>query len=135
MVHLSILLVCICTLSLDINCLNTLLNNFLCAFLHLSMSINALLVWSLFDIICLSTLLNSFLCVSLLILALLFSMCTLLIDIKLLILASINFLCIFLILSDITTGLVLHISLLLFIILLICIFKKLIKLVGLLVTF
>ena len=135
MVYLSILLVCICTLSLDINCLNTLLNNFLCAFLHLSMSINALLVWLLFDIICLSTLLNSFLCVSLLILALLFSMCTLLIDIKLLILASINFLCIFLILSDITTGLVLHISLLLFIIFLICIFKKLIKLVGLLVTF
>ena len=130
MVYLSILLVCICTLSLDINCLNTLLNNFLCAFLHLSMSINALLVWLLLDIICLSTLLNSFLCVSLLIVALLFSMCTLLIDIKLLILASINFLCIFLILSDITTGLVLHISLLLFIIFLICIFKKLIRLVG-----
>ena len=99
------------------------------------MSINALLVCLLLDIICLSTLLNSFLRVSLLILALLFSMCTLLIDIKLLILASINFLCIFLILSDITTGLVLHISLLLFIILLICIFKKLIRLVGVLVTF
>ena len=61
---------CICTLSIDISSLSTILNSSLCTFLHLS-SLNTLLFCVctlLAGIVSLSTSLNNFVCVFLLLL-------------------------------------------------------------------